>query len=199
MTRRIINLHDWAPIAPGTFLHLMGEGVRSVEVEINSEREVSLFVLQPVEPDASGEAQWDRTFLGAHQGMEKYQFNCAGNSSIEVNSDGEVWYFTNDGQYTAVEMPDEEQFTTLVGRKERSDILEDIIRRQALGLQALHAQQEAEREYWQAQMGANADPATGEFHEEPTDAPSGAESAERGQSPDAASVETKGTDKSAGA
>lgn len=166
MTRRIINPGDWARIAPGALLHLIGEGTRSVEVEINSEYDTSLFLLEPIEADETGEAQWRRTFLGASRYMEKYQFNAAGNSSVEVMSEGEVWYFTNDGQYTAVEMPGEKQFTTLVGRKERSDILEDIIRRQQLGLAALQAQQEAEREDWQRQMGAMADPVTGELNDD---------------------------------
>ena len=141
MTIRILNPLDWSPVKAGDMLQLNGDHGRLVKIELNCEAPTRVDLSHF---DAEGEERL--TFLGILQGLDKIEVVAQSEASIIFSTEGEVWYCTNDGVATAVSIPDEASFTKLVGRKSRSDQLEQIIQIQQLGINRLRAEQEAERQ-----------------------------------------------------
>lgn len=154
MTIRIINPQDWACVKPGEWLELPGEGGRLVKMELNAEAPTRVDYVEVV-----GDKVVNRYFLGVIQGLEKIEFRAAAASALDFTSEGEVWYFTTDGQATAAEMPDEASFTKLLQRKSRSDQLEHMMRLQQANFERVMEQQRQEREALEAELEAmrNAD------------------------------------------
>lgn len=140
MTIRILNPLDWSPVKPGDMLQLNGDHGRLVKIELNCEAPTRVDLSHF---DADGAERL--TFLGILQGLDKIEVVAEANANIIFSTEGEVWYCTNDGVATAVTIPDEASFTKLVGRKSRSEQLEQIIQIQQLGINRLMAAQEAER------------------------------------------------------
>lgn len=149
MTIRIINAEDWKCIKPGDWLEMPGEVDRLVKIEINAEAPTRVDYV----PDARAK-DGQRYFLGVVQGMEKFEFRAGEHAALDFTSDGEVWYFTNDGAVTASPMPDDASFTKLLQRKSRSEQLEIIMAMQTANYERLLAAQRAENEELEAQLAA---------------------------------------------
>lgn len=140
MTIRILNPFDWSPVKSGDMLQLNGDHDRIVKIELNCEAPTRIDL---VHHDEVGEER--TTFLGIIQGLDKIEVVADAAANLVFSTEGEVWFCTNDGLVTAVEIPDESSFTKLVGRKSRSDQLEEIIRIQQRGMDRLIIAQEHER------------------------------------------------------
>lgn len=140
MTVRILNPLDWANVTPGQWLPLNGDHNRVLKIEVNCEAPTAIHLKHH---DLDGAER--RTFLCVVQGIEKIEVVADAEAGLEFTSDGEVWFCTNDGVFTAVEIPEEASFTKLLTRKTRNEQLEQIVQLQHLGMQRLMQQQEAER------------------------------------------------------
>lgn len=147
MTIRIINAQDWKCIAPGDWLEMPAEAARLVKIEVNCEAPTRIDYVD----DASDKGA-QRYFLGVVQGMEKLEVYAGPNAALDFTTEGEVWYFTTDGQVNAAEVPDEASFTKLLQRKSRSDQLELMMQLQQANYERLLAFQRAENEELEAEL-----------------------------------------------
>lgn len=159
MVLRILNTADWSLLEVGKWLVLNGDHDRKLVVEINCEAPTVIHIVQD---GATGR----RVFLGVVQGMEKIEVYAKADAYLDFTTEGEVWWFTNDGATSAVEIPEEASFTKLLGRRSRSDQLELMLQKQAMNYERLLNQQAAELEAWQQSVGQQADPNTGEIDDE---------------------------------
>lgn len=111
MTKRIHNVTKWAKLGVGQVLELDGDAGRLVRLELNtSERTIVML--------EDGEKL---TFLATVDGLEAIEFNSPRpRVHIVCDSEGEVWYFTNDGRKIAGEHPDAVSFTNVMTREKRN-------------------------------------------------------------------------------
>lgn len=155
MVIRLNNLDKWFQLEAGHSIQLQGDGERKLRIEFNMEHHASVSML----------ADGKYTFLAAFQGLETLEFY-ANAPEIEVTSDGQVWFFTTDGDPMGVENPDAVNFTKPMGMRTRSDQLEIMIRRQAENYERrLYQQAEEYNAYIAANGGVEHNPATGELSE----------------------------------
>lgn len=137
MTIRIINAVDWSRLEPGNWIDLSSAKRRLVKLEVNSDFPTRYSL---VDFDEHGVEQ--TTFLGVVQGWEKIEIVVGPQAKLQAETEGEVWWFTNDGFASAQEIPNEHSFTTLLQRKSRSDQMEIMLRLQQENYNRLLAQQE---------------------------------------------------------
>ena len=159
MVIKIHNVTKWSELKPGEALTLRGqEGQpRKVRVELNC---VAPTRVDLVEGDGS---VW---FLGTVEGFEVVEFSTeAAEAQLVPTSEGEVWFFTNDGDQIAVDRSMEaESFTKVMQRRVRNPQLEAIEWKMRQNMERRFAQQAAELEALRAAQAklAGADPVTGE-------------------------------------
>lgn len=140
MTIRILNPLDWNLVKSGEWLQLNGDHDRIVKIEVNTDAPTRASL---VHFDLDGQER--TTFLGVVNGLEKIEVCASAEAALAFDTEGEVWFCTNDGVATAVHMPDERSFTQMVGRKTRNETLEQMIKLQQLSIERLVVAQEGER------------------------------------------------------
>lgn len=136
---------DWDEMLPGQTILIGGEGERNIKIEFNTSMPTVFHICWETSNDV-GEVKSHKVFLGVIHGWDKIEVAAGPSHWIEATSDGEVWYFTNDGQYTAVDHFGEHSFTKLIGEQSRADAMEQIIRQQTARIEQLRAQQAWERD-----------------------------------------------------
>lgn len=159
MTIKLRHLPRWSEIRSGDGLKLPGER-RVVELELNVSAQTHVAVLH-------GKAS---TFLGVVQpgGPVKVQFSVEGDCTLIPTSDGEVWYFTDDGDVLNFGT-ETESFTELEQRMDMSQEMEITI----LKANLRHEQRQREvaelllkKKQREEAAAANANPETGEVDDE---------------------------------
>lgn len=146
MTIRILNPRDWAELIPGyVFEFGVPEGdARTVKMEFNCSQPTALHLSWEDGVDADGVVEVRRMFLATITGWDKVEFIALQGATLEATSDGEVFYFTNDGQFNGV-MPTQDNFVKLIGEQSRSEQIEQMLRLQTMRLDQLRQQQAQER------------------------------------------------------
>lgn len=163
MVVRIHNIAKWAMIPAGQVLKLSGEHRRKVRVEVNCEAPTRLDVIEGEDEGEKG------TFLAVVQGYEVLEFVVSGVARLVPTTEGEVWYFTNDGDQIAADMPELESFTKIASRRARNPELEMMMFKMNQNMERRLATQAAEIEALrEAQAAAEVphNPETGEVIED---------------------------------
>lgn len=161
MVIRLFNLSKWRKLPAGEVIQFHGEHERKVRIEFNTEHDCRLDIVH----DRTDMA--DATFLAAFKGRETVEFTAKGGTFLMATSEGEVWVHHDDGDVHGTDRK-EVPFTKLMGRRSRSDQLERMLQIQQNAYERLLAEQEVERQQWEARL-ANADPETGEVTDDETD------------------------------
>lgn len=120
---RLHNIGKWTQAAAGAFLHFPGVDGRRIDLDLNTEAPTRVDVIY-----TEGEDEVTR-FLAAVNGRETVQFTVEqGDVYLSFSSDGEVWFYTPDGENTAIERIDAVSFTRMMERQpERNHDLELIM------------------------------------------------------------------------
>lgn len=133
MTVRIHNLAKWQVLPAGSVLQFRGpeyEGYtpehRRIVVEVNCEAPTSWKVIE-----GPRDKEPKITFLAVVQGLEKLEFTASADAELVPSGDGEVWYFTSDGDNYAHDQVNADgalavSFTSVMQRRTRNRQLELI-------------------------------------------------------------------------
>lgn len=135
MVVRLHNLSKWEMLGAGKAIELLGDHPRRVRVEVNCEA--------PTRFDLVHGDEGLVTFICVAVGYEVMEFSAPGGSHVLATSDGEVWFFTNEGDQIA---SDREQvsFTRMMTRRTRSEQLERMMALQEMNFNRRLAAQAAE-------------------------------------------------------
>jgi hypothetical protein len=139
MTIRIFKLSDWALLPPNSDLHLrLDNPGRKVTIQFNTESLTRIgWVVEGSEQDQ---------LLGVINGRDDVEFRPNGPGVVTVQGEGEVWFYTDDGEHTvAGDGAEQKSFVKLLEPRDRSETLERIIEMQNRTHKRLMAAQEAER------------------------------------------------------
>jgi len=165
MVVRIHNLSKWSRIEPGNVLHLEGDHLRKIRVEVNCVEPTAFHVLEGDEP----------VFLAVVQGHQLLEFAAAGTVDLVPSTDGDVWYFTTDGGIDATESI-EASFTTIASRKARNPQLELMMWKQEQNMRRREAALAEELAAFRASIAAQGvDSDTGEVDDDDATAANGTE------------------------
>lgn len=146
MTIRIFRLSDWVLLAPNEDLHLLLDNPgRKVTIEFNAEVATRVgWVADGSEKDV---------LLGIFAGREDIEFRPNGAGVVTVQSEGEVWYYTNDGDVNvAGDGLEQSSYVRPLQPRDRSETLERIIETQNATHNRLMAAQQRHREQLQIQI-----------------------------------------------
>lgn len=111
MVLRIHNVGKWSVLEPGHVLNLKGEQLRKVRVDVNCERPTPFHIVE-------GGELGRITFVGVVTGLETLEFSISGGEAhLTATSDGEVWYFTNDGDSHSNEDLEPVNFATIIPQR----------------------------------------------------------------------------------
>jgi len=116
---RINNLDKWTCLESGKVLDLPSHSseARKIRIEFNTDQPTRLDVVVGGKP----------TFLGVVLGLEVVEFTAGGNVQIAPQGDGDVWFFTNDGDVPSYTIADPDIFTKVAQRKTRNRELERMM------------------------------------------------------------------------
>lgn len=154
MVVRLHNMGRWAVLKPGDVLQLNGLPRRKVRVEFNTEAPTRIDLVEP------GNVV---TFLAVVSGHEVVQFTAGAECHLVASSDGEVWYFTNDGDQIGTQFQNV-SFTKIATRRARNPQMEMMMFKMQQNIDRRLAALAAEQEAWRAARAA--DPETGEVEED---------------------------------
>ena len=158
MVVRIHNLDKWRMIETGEVLELAPGPLRKMRFEVNCEHPTRFDVKTP---DAL-------TFIAVVQGYEVLEFTAGEGAALVPSSEGEVWYFTNDGDQIATGASAEAvPFTRIMQRKARNRELEFMMMKAEQRMNRRMTEQAGEIAELRAQMiERGIDPDTGEVIED---------------------------------
>lgn len=163
MVVRIHNTDKWAELKPGEVLKLTGDGFRLIRVQVNCSYPTAFHVVEDDRP----------VFLAVVQGHETLEFSAGASGEpvhLVATSEGEVWYFTNDGDRDAFHNENAVSFTKIANRRARNPELERMMFKMEQNMTRRMALLEAENAAWRAAMEAKGiDPDTGEVLNERAD------------------------------
>lgn len=112
MVVRVHNLTKWQQLQPGAELRLPGDGGRSVRVDFNVTMPTVVYLLH-------GEGKM--TLIGRVDGLDSVEFSAPqGNLVLVCDSEGDVWFFTNDGVVFANDVSDQTHWTNVMTREQRN-------------------------------------------------------------------------------
>lgn len=144
MAMRIHNVTKWRKYDPAVGLSFNGLDGRLIEIELNTEVRARVDL---VRDDAT-------IFLGIVDGLQRLEFVTDDPwVDLVVTSEGEVWYFTNEGDYGATVHPEAVSFTKPMQRRARNPQLERMMyemRQNEMRREALLQEQAAQFAYWRA-------------------------------------------------
>ena len=121
MVVRLHNISKWARLKAGRLLELAGSQPRLIRLEVNCEAPTRFDL---VAPDGKSVV----AFLAVVTGHEVIEFSAEATVRVGATSDGEVWFFTNDGEDITVRT-DGPTFTSVMARRARNPDLERVMRR----------------------------------------------------------------------
>lgn len=110
MVVRLFNLDKWNTLSPGQCIALAGEKPRTIRISFNT--------AEPARVDCLIDGE--RFLLGTVDGLETFEFFAGGNLIVAVDTDADVFWFTEDGAIHAIENPEAVSFTELTMRRERN-------------------------------------------------------------------------------
>lgn len=159
MSMKLRSLSRWKKIPAGQFLELPGKR-RLVQIEVNVERSTRFDVEQGGIPTLLAVVEpWQCPLL--------IKFAVEGDCTLVPTTDGEVWYFTDDGMAEAYNITTQ-SFTKLEQRMEMTPELEVTILKANLRFEQRKREQ-AEllllKQQREEAAAANANPETGEIDE----------------------------------
>ena len=159
MVKRLHNLSKWRELKAGDGIEFVGERDRRVRIEFNTETATRLHLVHGDDDDTQV------TFVTVVEGFDVVEFTAPGNCVLAATSDGEVWYFTNEGD---VEATDRQavSFTKVMNRRARNPELERMMWKMEQNIAARMSVMEAELEARYAATGQRYDPDTGEVEDD---------------------------------
>lgn len=111
MTKRIHNVTKWKQLHSGKGLQNEGLPNRLVRIDFNTMLPTAVMLVD-------GEKH---AFLGMVEGLDAIEFRAPkGLVHIVADSEGEVWYFTNDGRKIANDVSEQVTFTDIMTREKRN-------------------------------------------------------------------------------
>lgn len=148
MTIRIFKLSDWALLPPNEDLRLLLDNPgRKVTIQFNT--------VLPTRIGWQVEGSEQSVLLGVIDGLEDVEFRPNGPGVVTVESEGEVWFYTDDGGQTVAGDGDEERsFVKLLEPRDRATELERILVMREAKHNQLMAAQAADREELTRQLAA---------------------------------------------
>lgn len=117
MVVRIHNVGKWAMLKAGEVLELQGDRLRKIRLEVNCPAPTRFDVVE-------GEKL---TFLAVVVGHETLEFTASADAHVVPTSVEEVWFFTNDGDQVAFDVPGAVSFTKVMNRRARNPEQEMIM------------------------------------------------------------------------
>lgn len=159
---RLHNLDRWAKLPAGDVLHLAEGDLRKVRVQVNLEDRTSFHLRW------QNEGADDLVFLGvAGPGVDVIECYTTG-GDIVATSEGEVWYFTNEGQDTTFSRPEARSFTRTANRRARNPQVELMMFKMEQNINRRIALVEQDNERLRREVAARegADLETGEVHDD---------------------------------
>lgn len=162
MTIRLNNLSKWALLTPGNVFSFPGTEPRRVRIEFNCEAPTRIDVYYD-DPDNDGDSKG--TFVAVVMGMETVEFTAPPGAHLVATSDGEVWYFTNEGDQIA-NTREQVSFTRVMSRRSRNPELERMMFKMEQNMNRRMNAQLAEVEARYAAEGVRHDTATGEVNDD---------------------------------
>lgn len=179
MVVRIHNLTKWSVIQPGEALDLPGEELRNVVLDLRVTERTRVDVV------ADG-GVWFLAVIEPADGVQRLEFGVTGKVELAFSTDGEVWFFTDDGDSIAYENPEAVSFTKIANRRSRNPQLEMMMFKQE---QNARRREELLMAEIAAMRAAGINPETGEVDGDDTGTTGGTggtEPGETGGAPDAA-------------
>lgn len=112
MTKRIHNVTKWKKLENSKGIAHEGMPNRLIRIDFNTMLPTAVMLV--------GEGD-KHTFLGMVSGLDAIEFR-APTELVHViaDSEGEVWYFTNDGRKVAGDVSDQVTFTDIMSREKRN-------------------------------------------------------------------------------
>lgn len=162
MVIRLHNLSKWKLLQPGEVIEINGERARKVRVEFNTEAPARLDIIHGEGDEAEG------TFVAVVHGMETVEFHAHPGNHLVATSDGEVWYFTDEGGAGATDR-EAVSFTRIMNRRARNPQLEMMMFKMEQNMNARMALMEDEVRAQLEAQGTNHDTGTGEVIEDDTE------------------------------
>lgn len=159
MVVRLHNLSKWRCMEPGKGLDFLGDAPRKVRVEFNTEQPTRIDLVHGEDDDTQV------TFLAVIMGMETVEFVAPVGTYLAATSDGEVWYFTNEGDDIATDR-EEVSFTKVMNRRSRNPELERMMFKMEQNMNARMALMAEEVAAQVAAAGVQHDTATGEVEDD---------------------------------
>lgn len=112
---RVHNLTKWKLLNAGAELVLPGTEGRSVRVEVNVTMPTVVHLL------SGDDDNLKLTLIGRVDGLDFVEFTAPqGDLRLTFDTEGEVWYFTNDGKVTAHDVSDQKHWTNVMTREQRN-------------------------------------------------------------------------------
>lgn len=112
---RVHNLSKWVQLKPGAELQLPGGEGRTVRVDFNVTCPTVVHLVR---------GQGDKMkfiLIGRVDGVDFVEFTAPeGDLRLNCDSEGEIWYFTNDGQIVANDVSDQTHWTNIITREQRN-------------------------------------------------------------------------------
>lgn len=149
MVKRIHNVDKWALYKPTDFLSFEGMPGRRIEIDFNTEAKARVHLV----------GETGNTFLAVIDGMERLEFvTSEAIVDLAITSEGEVWYFSNEGQEAAVSRPDAISYVKMMTRRVRNPELERMMfdmRQNEMRREEILRSQTAQFAAWQAARDAD--------------------------------------------
>lgn len=162
MVIRLHNVSKWKLLEQG-FLPFVGDHHRKIRIDVNCEVVTRFDIVQPGEGDDDDKL----TMLAAGvQGLETLEFSAPADTVLHVTSEGEVWYFTNEGDDQSVPGVEDEIFTTIANRRARNPQLEMMMFKQEQNMNRRLKAQAAEFQAMIDAAGVRHDTVTGEIDDD---------------------------------
>ncbi|QCS37266.1 hypothetical protein [Tortoise microvirus 77] len=114
MAIKVGDLNRWKKLKPGGALELRSDKQRQVRLEVNVDQPTQVMALRGT----------DLTLLGVVMGMDVIEFVTDGPTEVVFSTEGEVFYFTRDGDSEALDLLEEVSFATLANRRARNPEME---------------------------------------------------------------------------
>lgn len=159
MVIRLHSLSRWKLLEAGKYIEINGERDRKVRVEFNTEAPTRLDLVWTEAEET------EITFLAVILGMEVVEFHAPAGTAIVATSEGEVWYFTDEGEVVATDK-EAVSYTKIMNRRARNPQLEMMMFKMEQNMNARMALMEDEVAARIEAMGVKHDTATGEVIED---------------------------------
>ncbi|QCS37272.1 hypothetical protein [Tortoise microvirus 78] len=157
MAIKVGDLNRWKQLKLGDALALNSDRQRQVRLEVNVDQPTQVMAVRGT----------DVVLLGVVMGMDVIEFVTDGPTEVAFTTEGQVFYFTRDGDSEALDLVEEVSFATLANRRARNPQVELMFYKMNQNMERRLAQQADDFERRMAEMGY--DPDTGEVADDDDD------------------------------